>query len=540
MKVIWQKVKSLRTTTNVNNKRIGNIILINLLLALVSLCKDILLASYLGTSAQADAFLLAYFMIDTLGNNLIANALGVAVIPVLAGLYESGEDQRFNKLTRQVVAYTVVISTMIALLMFGIRVGLLSWVGAGFGESSRQLSLALFTLLIPSLVVFPLINIGISIMQVNNRFNLPALAPVLFNAIFLFGLTYLLYFRIPLVIGVYSLALYIMIGLLGMLAMVWIPIFKYRLIAWPTRTLNPLVRSNLGKLIKREFLTISLDLMTVWRSFLPYLITLLFPQIIYFMERYLASHLEIGSISGLNYSFRLVQFPIWVFSAAISAVLFPAMAKLSALGDKDDYNKVLINAIYFTAIFTIPLSIILFVLRVPIISILLERGEFSAHSVVITADIMVGYTLAIIFQGFSFIWVRVSLIEGKVIYALVAAAVSALVTIGFDFMLVPIVGATGLGYGTFIGAIFNFATLYILFSRFNHLRFLPWRRLFRIILANLPLLLVTLMFSQLWTRVVENEAFIFRFGYAMTVIVVCLPIYWKSLKVFRVFILIRK
>lgn len=522
---------------SVNNKRISSIILINLLLALVSLWKDILLAGYLGTSAQADAFLLAYFIIDTIGNNLLANALGVAVIPVLAGLYESGEDQRLNTLTRLVVVYTVTISTLIAFLMFGMRFGLLSWVGAGLSEPSRQLSVGLFTLLIPSVVVFPLINIGISIMQVHNRFNIPALAPVLFNAIYLIGLSYLLYFKTPLVIGVYGLAQFIIIGLLVMVSMVWLPILKYRLIVLPTwaSIYNSLFRNKIDEVIKQRLLTVSLDLVTVWKSFLPFLITLLFPQIIYLVERYLASHLETGSISGLNYAFRLVQFPLWVFIAAVSNVLFPVMAKLSLIGDKQGLNKVLMNSIYFTSLFTIPFSIILFVLRVPIISILLQRGEFSSHSVVITANIMAGYTLTIIWQGFSVIWVRASLAEGRVFYALLAAAISAVSTIGFDLILVPLMGAAGLGYGAAIGAIINFSTLYMLFSRFSHFQFSKlFIGLLKIVLANLPLLLVTVLFSQLWVRIAGIGTFGSRFGYAAVVIIVCLPVYWLSLRFFRV------
>jgi peptidoglycan biosynthesis protein MviN/MurJ (putative lipid II flippase) len=328
-----------------------------------------------------------------------------------------------------------------------------------------------------------------------------------------------------------------MIGQLVMLSMVWLPIFKYRLIALPTwnSIYNPLVRSSFDEVIKLRLWTASSDLITVWKSFLPYLITLLFPQIIYFIERYLASHLEIGSISGLNYAFRLVQFPLWVFIAAVSSVLFSMMAKLSATGNKQEFNRVLMNSIYFTSVFTIPFTIILFVLRVPIISILLQRGEFNSHSMAITANIMAGYTLTIIWQGFSVIWVRAALVEGKVFYAILAAAVSAVSTIGVDFILVPLVGAAGLGYGAAIGAIINFITLYMLFARFRQLRFSKlWRGLFKIVLANLPLLLVTVMFSQLWVRIAGIGTFSSKFGYVTVVIIVCLPVYWLGLRFFRV------
>lgn len=538
LKVLWQKVTGSNNTRNVdsvNNKNISSVILINLLLALASLGKDILLAWYLGTSAQADAFLLAYFVIDTIGNNLLASALGVAIIPVLSGLNERGENQRLNNVTRLLVVYTLVISVALSLLIFGMRHGVLSWVGAGLGGPSRQLSTELLSLLIPSIIVFPLINIGVSIMQVHNRFIIPAFAPVLFNIVFLIGLTYLLFDKIPLSIGVYGIALVIMVGLFLMLSLVWIPILKYRLVALPSlRSINTFLGDQPYEITKQRFLFWSSDLVDVWKNFLPYLLTILFPQIIYLVERYMASHLETGSISGLNYAFRLVQFPIWVFIAALSTVLFPVMAKLLAMGDREGFNKILMNSIYSTSVFTIPLCIILFVLRVPIITILLQRGEFSSHSVVITANIMVGYTLAIVFQGFSLILVRAFLVEGRVSYALFAAAVSAIMTISFDFVLVPLVGAIGLGYGAAIGSLINFTMLYMLLSRSIRLHFSPWRKLSKITLANIPLLLSTVIFSQLWILVVENRTFIFKVGYAVVVILVCIPVYWLSLRFFRV------
>ncbi len=536
-----------------NFKNISNVALINLMLALVALGKDILLAGYLGTSAQADAFLLASFIVDAFGNNLIASALGVAVIPVFAGLHQRGEQERFIQVTRSLVVYTVVISALLAFLMFTIRYGLFSWAGAGLSEPSQQLGIGLFSLLIPTLLAFPLINIGISIMQVHNRFKIPALAPVLYNLVLLIGLVYLHYSNLPLARGVYALAGLIMIGLLVMLGLVWFPIFKNRFVALtggnsisntlvlveekpkPKEKSKPKEKPKSNGATKQRFLSLSSDLVSVWQSFWPYLITLLFPQMIYLVERYLASHLETGSISGLNYAFRLVQFPLWVFIAAISSVLFPVMAKLSALGDKSGFNKVLLNSINIVAVFSIPFSIILFVLRVPIITILLQRGEFSLHSVDITANIMAGYALTIIWQGFSVIWVRASLVEGKVFYALLAAAASAATTISLDVILVPKVGAVGLGYGAAIGAIINFATLYLLFTRFNHWQHSQlWRGLFRIVLANVPLLLVTVLFAQLWVRIAGIGTISPRFGYVVVVIMVCLPVYWLSLRLFRV------
>lgn len=517
-----------------NYKKISSIALINLILAMVSLGKDILLAGYLGTSAQADAFLLANFIVFAVGNNLLASAIGVAVIPVLAGLQERGEHERFNKVTCFIVVSTVIISTVLAFFMYEIRFGLFSWVGAGLSWNTRNLSIGLFTILIAFLIAFPLINIGMSIMQVHNRFNIPALAPVLFNFVFLIGLIFLLYFNVPLVIGVYAIALFVVFGILTMLVLVWFPIIKDRLVTLPESiSIKKIFFAGTSKESSNQRL--SEDIITVWKSFLPYLLTILFPQIIYIFERYQASHLETGSIAGLNYAFRLVQFPLWVFIAAVSAVLFPVMAKMSSIRDMQGFNKVLLNSIRVTSVVTIPFTIILFVLRTPIITILLQRGEFNSHSVDITSSIMAGYTFSIIWQGFSVIWVRASIVKGKVFYALIAAAVSAVSSISFDFMFVPIMGAAGLGGGAALGAMVNFGVIYMLLSRFSNLHYSHlWRGILKILLANMPLLFVAILFSHLWDRVAECGTFIYRFGYVAVVIIVCISVYWIGLRLFKV------
>lgn len=539
LKVFWQKSEiefPVEHRAEDHNKNINSVIIINFLLAFVSFGKDILLASYLGTSSLADAFVLSYFIVDTIGNNLIAASLGVAVMPVLAGLHTSENHQRFVKVTRYLVVYTFLISIGIALVMFMTRYGLLSLVGGGLSVSSQLLSVALLTLLIPTLILFPLFYIGISMNQVYNRFNIPALSQVLFNLVFLIGLFYLIKTHVPFYSGVYSLALFICLGVLVMTMLVWIPILKERWRCSARRLSISVIKTKSAYMLKPKLEKYSEELLEIWKNFLPYLLTSLFPQLVYMFERFLASHLEAGSISGLNYAFRLVQFPIWVFIAAVSAVLFPLMAKLFAKGDKQGFNEELKNSIYLSSIITIPFSIILFTLREPIITVLLQRGQFDAHSVSITSTIMAGYTFTIIWQGFSLIWVRASLIEGKVSYAFYAAALGALTSIGFDVVLVQLIGAAALGYGAAIGSVINFATLYILLSHHSRLHFSPWRGLSKIVLANLPLLIVVYCFNLLWQHLGVDGSILMRLGYCLLAVVICIPVYWGGLRVFRVII----
>lgn len=305
-----------------------------------------------------------------------------------------------------------------------------------------------------------------------------------------------------------------------MLIWVWFPIIsKYQ--------------SNNNKAEQQK--SLSSDLLTIGKNFLPYLLTILFTQLTYLVERYFASQLESGSIAGLNYAFRLVQFPLWVFVAALSSVLFPIMAKVFALGQKDRFNELLTNSIFMTLLITLPLTIILYVLRVPIVSIMLQRGEFSNYSAAITTHIMAGYTFTIIWQGFAVILVRAALTSGRVYIALLAAAFSAVATLSFDAIYVPILGAAGLGFGATLGAIVNFSLLYFLYFGWVKWKTTYAIRVMKILVANLPLVILALLFSRLWDYIEQAQRLVaYQFGYVALVILVCLPVYWLSLKICKV------
>lgn len=83
------------------------LVLFNLLLAFVAFIKDIVLASYFGTSGIADAINLAFFLPDTLGNNLIGAAIGVSSIPILTKLSLNGYSLLYQETIQKIGAIII-------------------------------------------------------------------------------------------------------------------------------------------------------------------------------------------------------------------------------------------------------------------------------------------------------------------------------------------------------------------------------------------------------------------------------------------------
>ncbi len=496
------------------------VIVINLLLALVAMLKDVLLASYLGTRVQADAFWLAFFIPDMVAN-LLGGSLGIACIPVFARLQAAGEEDRLKNTVTSLVLSFGLASLCLYLALFFTRNAVIHSLGPSLSRDTLALCIDLFEIMLPLVLVLPFIYIGTAVLQVHHRFNLPALAPVLFNLIFLGGVLSNCLLSVPVHQGVYLLAAAVLTGIGAMMVLIWIGICRYRLraLAWH---------------YSRGFRKSAGEIKEVGKIFFPYLLILLSAQAVYSVERYLASGLEAGSIAGLNYAFRIAQFPLWVFVAAVSTVAFPAMSRAVGLGQAGEIKDTLARSLRQVLLIILPLTTCLFILRVPVISILFERGSFNAGSVRITAGILAGYALGIIWQGITVICLRAFLAVGRAFMVLLSFAVTAGLNIFLDFFLVKTMGLAGLGYGAAVSALVNAVILLILLARVLKLEIKKQLGGFlRILLANLFLLPVAVFLAKGWELFGAGSGWGFKVGYALLVVAVGLPVYRWSLCLFK-------
>ncbi len=72
-------------------------------------------------------------------------------------------------------------------------------------------------------------------------------------------------------------------------------------------------------------------------------------------------------------------------------VLLPSLAGHAAREEHEALEALLVRALRLTLVFTIPLAGLSMVLAQPVIQILLERGEFTAQSTMLTATALVLY-----------------------------------------------------------------------------------------------------------------------------------------------------
>jgi putative peptidoglycan lipid II flippase len=145
----------------------------------------------------------------------------------------------------------------------------------------------------------------------------------------------------------------------------------------------------------------------VMRLMGPRVLGLLFVQLHFLVNTILASRLQAGSISALNYAWLLMLLPLGVFAQAIATVIFPTFATQVAIGERDSMRATFALLLRLVTYLTIPAAVALWTLDVPLVRMLFEHGEFDPHSTEMVVFALHFYALGLVSHAIVEISVRV-------------------------------------------------------------------------------------------------------------------------------------
>lgn len=324
----------------------------------LGLAREMIIGSQFGTSWELDAYLAAFRVPDLIFQIIARGALGSAFIPVFTEYLareKKEEAWRLASAIFNIVFVAVAVASLLAAIFapqLVVRV-----VAPGFGPREQALTTSLMRLMLLSTVVFSVSGIAMGILNSFQHFLWPAWAPAIYNLSIIGGALFL----VP-TMGVYGLAVGVVIGS-ALHLLIQVPeLVKRGLRYFPILALgDPGVR-EVGRLMG------------------PRILGLATMQVNFLVNTILASGLVAGSLAALNYAWLLMFLPLGVFAMAIATVAFPTFAQLTAKGELDDLRRALSLTLRATWYLTVPATMGLFLLREPIIRLLLERGRFGLES----------------------------------------------------------------------------------------------------------------------------------------------------------------
>jgi len=183
-------------------------------------------------------------------------------------------------------------------------------------------------------------------------------------------------------------------------------------------------------------------------------------QVNNFVSTFLASTLVEGSVSWLNYAYRLMQLPIGLFGVAVATVTLAEVARHAAQKNIAGLKETLSFSLRLVFLLTLPATFVLIALAKPIVALLYQHGKFGASDTVETAKALWAYAAGL--AAFSAVRVMVPAYYslGMARIPVTISFISIGVTVGLNFLLMGPLRHAGLALATSIGSVLNFALLF--------------------------------------------------------------------------------
>lgn len=323
----------------------------------LGLVREMVIARQFGTSAELGAYLAAFRVPDFIFQLLAGGALGSSLIPVLSVSIARRDADQTWRLTSAIYNLVTILTTLSAVVAFILAKPLTQLLVPGYSPDMQLLTQHLMRIMLVTPIIFGVSGISMAVLNAHQHFLLPALAPILYNISIILGAALLA----PLW-GVQGLAIGVAIGSCLHLAIQLPGLGRQGLKWFPTLGFG------------------STDVAEVIKLLIPRMLGLAVMQINFFVSVRLASNLSSPSLPALNYAFLLMMLPQGVFAMAIATAAFPAFSNLAARAETDELRRTLASTLRAMLFLSIPAAIGLFVLRQPLIRVLLQGGQFTDTS----------------------------------------------------------------------------------------------------------------------------------------------------------------
>ena len=205
--------------------------------------------------------------------------------------------------------------------------------------------------------------------------------------------------------------------------------------------------------LKRKYKTIKEDIKTFNEKLAPAIIGASSYQIASFLDIFLASFLASSSISYLYFANRVFQFPFALFTIALSITIFPVIAKLIKSNNHRKALLLMKQSFYFIITLLTSATIVGIIFSEFIISLLFERGEFTAQDVTNSSYVLIAYLVGLVPFGLSKIFSLWLFSKQEQKKAAFISIVSIVVNIIFSLLLIYKYKVVGLALASSIAGI---------------------------------------------------------------------------------------
>lgn len=402
-----------------------------LLSNLMGLLRDRLLAQTFGASVSLDAYNAAFIIPNLLLNIFVSGALAAAFVPIFTDLINGRKDEEASEFTSSVLNSSILVIIVTGIITFIFAPQLGRFVVPGFSQESRATFISLMRILLISPLIFAVSNTIGNILVSRSKFFWYGMSPVFYNlgiigGTFFLGKTW----------GIKGAVIGVIAGSL-------------------LHLLSRFVGGAYSELKYNFVVKINGNFKKYLRLMVPKMIGQPIDQFMFLGFTIIGSTIGAGSIAIVNIANNFQTVPTSIIGITFALIAFPILSKFAAKRDERSFSKEMLFTICAMLITLIPISFLMFLLRKPIISILIGGGAFDLAAIALTAGVLGIFTLSITTESINHLLARSFYSLQNSLTPTLIALGGLIVALVSSYHLAPSLGVKGLAWGFFFGSLFK-------------------------------------------------------------------------------------
>lgn len=349
----------------------------------LGLVREQVFAALFGASRSTDAFNAAFRIPNLLRDLFAEAALSQAFIPVLTSEKRKGKEAE-NLLASNIFNTLLVVVGALTIAGVVFSPQLAHVIAVGFSKYPDKLSLTgkLTAVTFPFLLFVALAAWAMSYLNTEGSFFTPSLAPAFFNVFsILVPLGMFGYYTSRGGDPIHGAAIGVTVGGLIQFAVQVPRLFQK------------------GFRYKPYLNFRDPEFRRVMALFIPVALGLSAARINFAVNTVLVSYLRDGSMTWLNYAFRIMHLPLGLFGVAVGTVALPALSRLVNENNLFAIRETLSDSLRMVFFLTIPTSVVIAFLSYPITSVIYQHGRFTALDTAAVGHALVLYVIGIPFMS---------------------------------------------------------------------------------------------------------------------------------------------
>ncbi|HTW91133.1 MAG TPA: murein biosynthesis integral membrane protein MurJ [bacterium] len=361
-------------------RRVGAFSVGTLLSRILGVVRESVFAYLFGAGFATDAFNVAFRIPNMLRDLFAESALSAAFVPTFVRSLHEGDRRRSWAFASNMFNTVALITGALSVLGIIFAPAVVKVIALGFSHdpAKMHLTMVLTRVMFPFLLFIAIAAWAMGILNACGTFFMPAAAPAAFNVFSaLIPLAAYGFLKARGIEPILGMAWGVTIGAVAQY-FIQVPSLRRHGYRW-TPVMD--VRSP--------------ELRQVFRRWVPMVLGFATWQINFMVNTFLLAFLPQGSVTWVNYAYRIQHLPAGLFGTAVESVSVAEFSHQMARADVPRLKSRFRHSMALISVLTLPAAILLIALAVPVTRLIYQHGRFTPHDTTLTAQALALYCLGI-------------------------------------------------------------------------------------------------------------------------------------------------